>query len=166
MLNYQKQEQESLSEQMQLIEKGYEKLENENLKMHKIKDELIVTLDRLVKRVDNGNESNAKTIKKDIANILQLLIENSMSSFSNETSHSVDDRNISHDDYNNNNLSNISSKYSNSNQKNGYITQNYEKFKQSQEAKLNKNNNENKFGNQSINTFNILNFSLYSSKFK
>ena len=48
ILNYQKQENEGLSDQINQYEKNIERLEHENSDMLKIKDELIKGLDRVV----------------------------------------------------------------------------------------------------------------------
>lgn len=152
-MNYQKRENEGLTEQLSLIESNYEKLENENNQMLKIRDELIVNLDKVIKRIDY--ENNLRNSRNDLVNIFNLLVENSQmtnnsnnqsstkSSSSNMNRRSsiednfYDDRNMSGDEF------------SNKNGKRGsYITQNYEKFKQSQES-FKKPSNENKFINQS-----------------
>lgn len=152
-MNYQKRENEGLNEQLGLIESNYEKLENENNQMLKIRDELIVNLDKVIKRIEY--ENNLRNSRNDLVNIFNLLVENSqMTNNSNNQSSTkanssnmnrrssiednfYDDRNMSGDEF------------SNKNGKRGsYITQNYEKFKQSQES-FKKPSNENKFINQS-----------------
>jgi hypothetical protein len=153
-LNYQKRENEGLAEQLYQIESNYEKLENENNQMLKIRDELIVNLDKVIKKIDY--ENNLRNSRNDLVNIFNLLVENSqMTNNSNNQSSTkassssninrrssieenyYDDRNMSGEEFSNKNGKRAS-----------YITQNYEKFKQSQES-FKKPANENKFINQS-----------------
>lgn len=133
-MNYQKQENENTNEQLSIFEKNYEKLDNENQRMLKIKDELIVNLDKVIKRIDTDN--NTRATRNELVSILQVLLENSNSTAlknlsDNRSDISNDDRNLSQDDIydNKNNMK--------STKRGSYITQNYEKFKQSQaETKL------------------------------
>ena len=122
--------------------------------MLKIRDELIIGLDKAIKRIDN--ENNLRNSRNDLVNIIQLLIDsntlnerNNLSNFNeNRNDISVDDKNISQDEiYDKNGNKSCSGKRA------SYITQNYEKFKQSQE-----NNNVKKSEGKLINQSKILFF--------
>ena len=149
-MNYHKHENENLVEQMNQMEMNYEKLENDNNQMLKIRDELIASLDKVIKRIDY--ENNLRNSRNDLVNIFHLLLENSNIVKSQSTSNTnvrssideniLEDKNLSGDE----NSLNISNKIGG--KRASYVTQNYEKFKQSQDA-VRKGPNENKFINQS-----------------
>jgi hypothetical protein len=141
-------------EQLGQIESNYEKLENENNQMLKIRDELIVNLEKVIKRIDY--ENNLRNSRNDLVNIFNLLVENSqtMNNLNNQnstkanSSSNINPRSSMDENYyEDKNMS--GDEFSNKNGKRGsYITQNYEKFKQSQDS-FKKPANENKFINQS-----------------
>jgi hypothetical protein len=135
MLNEQKNENEGLNEQINSLEKGYEKLVEQNSRMLKIKDELLYGLEKSIKKIDQ--EGNLRSARNDLVNILNSLLQQNSEP---NTPKEEDSRNLSQDEiYDKSNRGN-SSKATN------YITQNYEKFKQSQEAQK---KSDTKFINQS-----------------
>ena len=121
MLNDQKNENEGLNEQLNNIEKNYEKLSEQNNQMLKIKDELLSGLERAIKRIDQ--DGNIRSTRNDLLSIRETLIENT---FVETKQKEEDSRNVSQDE--------IYDKTSRPQKAASYVTQNYEKFKQSQEA--------------------------------
>jgi hypothetical protein len=139
MLNQQKQENENITEQLTDIEKSNEKLEEELKRSSNIKIQIAKNLDRVINKFDT--ENNPGNIRQDLFNILNFLLENS----EDKSSIKINNLNITEDDERDKRNSIKSSASSNSN-RSSYVTQNYEKFKQTQEAL--KKNNENKLINQ------------------
>jgi hypothetical protein len=113
-LNYQKQENESLNEQLTLIVKSHEHIENENKRVQII----LSDLDKVIKKLDHESGTSHKSIKNDLISILSQLGEN----------HSY--RNFEENQMNDSHMAN--------NRSNSYITQNYERFKQQQDKSTSK----------------------------
>jgi len=146
-LNQQKQDNENIIDQLTDLEKTNEKLESEINRMINVKGHVIKNIDEIVKNLDNN--THPRNIRQDLINIFQFILENSEDkqnlgksnnlNFLGENSQNLDEER----DRKNNKLKPVNS---NSSNRSSYITQNYEKFKQSQEAT--KKNNENKLINQ------------------
>ena len=149
MLNQQKQENENITEQLTDIEKSNEKLQEELKRSSNIKIQIAKNLDRVINKFDT--ESSPSNIRQELFNILDFLIEDS----EDKSSIKINNLNNNEDDERDKRNSIKSSASSNSN-RSSYVTQNYEKFKQTQEAL--KKNNENKLINQGKEFHNI--FSL------
>lgn len=134
-MNYQRQENEGLTEQLSHYESNLEKLDKENSQMLKIRDDLIVSLDKTIKRFDYDN--NVKNAKNDLVNILQLLLENA-NNFKGgkglEEQSNLSEEKVNHDEY----FDKSSTRNGTNKKIQNYVTQNYEKFKQSQEATVKK----------------------------
>lgn len=146
-MNQQKQDNENIIDQLTDLEKTNEKLESEINRMINVKGHVIKNIDEIVKNLDNN--THPRNIRQDLINIFQFILENSEDkqnlgksnnlNFLGENSQNLDEER----DRKNNKLKPVNS---NSSNRSSYITQNYEKFKQSQEAT--KKNNENKLINQ------------------
>jgi len=139
MLNQQKQENENITEQLTDLEKSNDKLEEEIKRNSNIKIQIAKHLDRVINKFDTENNHN--NICQELSNILNFLLENS----DDKTSIKINKLNITEDDDRDKKNSIKGSASTNSN-RSSYVTQNYEKFKQTQEAL--KKNNENKLINQ------------------
>jgi hypothetical protein len=152
MLNLQKQENENITDQLTDMEKSNEKLEVDLNRLLNLKGHVIKNIDELVKKIDS--DYNPRNIRQDLTSILQFILQNSQDNSSSQKSNGnlnlYEDQNLyQEDDRDKRNLTNNStSKTSNSSNSNrsSYVAQNYEKFKQSQEAI--KKNTENKLINQ------------------
>ncbi len=129
-MNYQRQENEGLTEQLGNYESNLEKLDKENSQMLKIRDDLIVSLDKTIKRFDYDN--NLKNAKNDLVNILQVLLENANHFKGGKTGE--DHNNFSEEKNNQDEYLDKSSTRNLNKKTPNYVTQNYEKFKQSQDA--------------------------------
>jgi hypothetical protein len=124
-LNFQKQENEGLIEHISNLEKTLEKIEQENTSMLKIKDDLIVGLDRVIKRVEN--ENNSRNVRNDLVSIIQILIESTNNSKPQKNEYNANDnKNILDDSSDKTNEGRTPAK------RRSYITHNNEKFKQYQ----------------------------------
>lgn len=154
----QKKENDYLNEQIYKLKKNLnEDVSNSNIQ--NVKNELIYNIKNLMKRIEN--ENNVKTIKNDLINIYQLIIDsdsnyNDNNNFIKSKQSNYSDFSNSYNNNNNNNDSNISNQMRNNIiqeesdrnfatsednvKRSSYITQNYEKFKQLQENKVNNNN--------------------------
>jgi hypothetical protein len=111
LLSYQKQETDSLNEQLTLLVKSHEHIEGEKQKLEGLKELAAADLERLVKKLEFDG---VKNIKGDLIGILNLLT----SEISRPSQRGYDDSDI-------HTISSVGNNRSNS-----YITQNYEKFKQ------------------------------------
>lgn len=154
MLNLQKQENENITDELTDSEKYNERLEGELKKMQNVKSHIIKNLEELLKKLENV--SQPRNIRQDLSSILQFIFENSQDKIStgniNSNANNYEEKISNHEDDTDkksySNYSNIkNSNHSNSN-RSSYVVQNYEKFKQSQEAL--KKNTENKLINQGI----------------
>jgi hypothetical protein len=148
LLNLQKQENENITDQYTDLEKSNEKLESDLSRMLNLKGHVIKNLDDLIKRIDS--ENNHRNIRKDLTNILQFILENTKnnnSSGKSSNSNIYEEKNFSQDDdKERRNYSNTKTNNNSNTNRSSYVTQTYEKFKQTQEAL--KKNNENKLINQ------------------
>ena len=85
MINLQRQENESLEDHYNAMEKIYHRTEKENLYLINIKENFISCLDNIIKKLDNGiytmnkningiNENNMQNLRTDLVNIFQIVL--------------------------------------------------------------------------------------------
>lgn len=147
MVYYHKQENENLLDQLNISESNYQKIENELIKMNKIKNELVINLNTILMKMNN--ENSVKNAMQDLNLILQILSTKEPGS---------DNRNIiineqSQDDININNP-----------KKSNYVTQNYAKFKEKQDFSSRGKQNDTKIMNQSKNKIDKFRFHKQQSQ--
>lgn len=142
MLNQQKQENENITDQFTDLEKSNEVLELELSRMSNVKSQIAKYLDKVVNKMDT--DYNPNNIRQDLTSILHFLLENSEDKASLQKQNNFNVTDDDDRDKINNNKTKASA--GNNSNRSSYVTQNYEKFKQTQEAI--KKNNENKLINQ------------------
>ena len=91
IINLQRQENESLEEHYNQIEKIYHETEKENLKLLSIKENLIGCLDNVIKKVDT-QEYDMQNLRTDLVNIFQILLDNNNNN-ENEENEEEDNKN-------------------------------------------------------------------------
>jgi hypothetical protein len=107
IINLQRQENESLEEHYNQIEKIYHETEKENLKLLSIKENLIGCLDNVIKKVDT-QDYNMQNLRTDLVNIFQILLDNN----NNDENEENEDDDNKNDDFNlkqNNIINNLNS---------------------------------------------------------
>jgi hypothetical protein len=122
--------------------------------MLNVKGQVIINIDELVKKIDNDH--HPRNIRQDLINIFQFILENSEDKLTSGKSNNLnlfDDKSQNLDEDRDRRNYNLKTTNSNSSNKSSYVTQNYEKFKQTQEAM--KKNNENKLINQGMMFINL-----------
>ena len=88
LINLQRQENESLEEHYNAMEKIYHRTEKENLNLINAKENFISCLDQIIKKLDNGlynmdksmnnySENNMQNLRTDLVNIFQIVLNNS-----------------------------------------------------------------------------------------
>ena len=108
MINLQRQENESLEQYYQSMEKIYHSTEKENLKLINIKENLISSLDEIIKKIDSCdyNEIEIQTLRTDLVKVFQILLDGNCDTI-NTNSNNLDTEegnNNNDDDLNINNM--------------------------------------------------------------
>lgn len=87
MINLQRQENESLEEHYSAIEKMYHQTEKENLKLINIKENLISSLDNVIKKIDNCayNETAFQALRTDLVKVFQIVLDGNNNTIVNDS---------------------------------------------------------------------------------
>lgn len=87
MINLQRQENESLEEHYSAIEKMYHQTEKENLKLINIKENLISSLDNVIKKIDNSSYSETafQSLRTDLVKVFQIVLDGNNSNNNNDS---------------------------------------------------------------------------------
>ena len=87
MINLQRQENESLEEHYSAIEKMYHQTEKENLKLINIKENLISSLDNVIKKIDNSSYSETafQSLRTDLVKVFQIVLDGNNANNNNES---------------------------------------------------------------------------------
>lgn len=87
MINLQRQENESLEEHYSAIEKMYHQTEKENLKLINIKENLISSLDNVIKKIDNCayNETAFQALRTDLVKVFQIVLDGNNNTIANDS---------------------------------------------------------------------------------
>ena len=87
MINLQRQENESLEEHYSAIEKMYHQTEKENLKLINIKENLISSLDNVIKKIDNSSYSETafQSLRTDLVKVFQIVLDGNNANNNNDS---------------------------------------------------------------------------------